>query len=343
MNKILTISISAFNVGMYISNALESLYVPEILDQIEVFVINDGGTDNTVEIAYKFKEKFKGSLKIIEKQNGGWGSTLNISINESTGKYFRQLDGDDFLYKNSLIDFIKYLKYMEADIIYSPYLEYSDKSHRYMLPKDLKVFDDTQNVFNVVDKLDDFKYSMHCCTIKTNVLKHNNVRLLENCFYTDLEYMANVIRYCKTISCFNKTIYCYRLDREGQSISISGMKKNYKDYLKVLESISNIRDNSNKNLHLEKAFNQLIITCIRGHYQALLFFEKDNKHKQELKIFDDFIHKNYGYIYNENYGLAIKSLRATKFKTYGIICQLKHRKYGISKIIDRIRHYSAYK
>ena len=95
MKKNLTISIAAYNVENYLEKTLDSLIIDN-LDKLEVLIVNDGSKDNTKKIAQKYCKKYPNSIKLIDKENGGYGSTINAGIKEATGKYFKQLDGDDW-------------------------------------------------------------------------------------------------------------------------------------------------------------------------------------------------------------------------------------------------------
>ena len=95
MSKVLTVSIAAYNMESYIRQTLNSLIVPEILEKIEVLVVDDGGTDGTLAIAKEYETKYPITFHAIHKENGGYGSVINKSIELATGKYFKQLDGDD--------------------------------------------------------------------------------------------------------------------------------------------------------------------------------------------------------------------------------------------------------
>ena len=105
MSKILTISVAAYNVENYISNTLESLLVDDI-DDIEILVEDDGGIDNTANIVKEYEEKYPNVVKLIHKENGGYGSTINKSLEIATGKYFKQLDGDDWYDSNNFKKFL---------------------------------------------------------------------------------------------------------------------------------------------------------------------------------------------------------------------------------------------
>ena len=117
MGKILSVSIASYNVEKFIRKALDSCCVPEIMDRLEVLVVNDGSTDSTLEIAREYEEKYPQTFRVIDKKNGGYGSTVNASIKAATGKYFRLLDGDDWFDRDGLVSFIEELTVAEEDMI----------------------------------------------------------------------------------------------------------------------------------------------------------------------------------------------------------------------------------
>ena len=89
VEKTLSISIAAYNVEEFLKNTLDSLVAPEIMDDIEVLIIDDGSKDNTAAIGKEFVDKYPNSFKVISKPNGGYGSTINAAIDAATGQYFK--------------------------------------------------------------------------------------------------------------------------------------------------------------------------------------------------------------------------------------------------------------
>ena len=83
--KLLTVSIAAYNVEQYLRQALESLVVPEVMDEIEVLIVNDGSTDTTSAIGHEFEKKYPETFRVIDKENGGYGTTVNRSVSEARG------------------------------------------------------------------------------------------------------------------------------------------------------------------------------------------------------------------------------------------------------------------
>ena len=121
VEKTLSISIAAYNVEEFLKNTLDSLVAPEIMDDIEVLIIDDGSKDNTAAIGKEFVDKYPNSFKVISKPNGGYGSTINAAIDAATGQYFKTLDGDDWYDTENLVRFVKDLKNMSADLILTPF------------------------------------------------------------------------------------------------------------------------------------------------------------------------------------------------------------------------------
>ena len=78
--KLLTVSVAVYNVEGYITQLLDSVVSAKNKNEIEVLVIDDGGTDNTLNVALKYQEQYPSVIHAIHKENGGWGSTVNYGI-----------------------------------------------------------------------------------------------------------------------------------------------------------------------------------------------------------------------------------------------------------------------
>ena len=95
MNSNISISvvIPMFNISEYISQCLESVLAQNI-DSFEVIAVDDGSTDDTLEIAKKYQKKYS-NLKVLHQDNKGAGAARNLGISEAKGKYIAFMDGDD--------------------------------------------------------------------------------------------------------------------------------------------------------------------------------------------------------------------------------------------------------
>jgi glycosyltransferase involved in cell wall biosynthesis len=95
-----SVIIATYNRAKYITATLESLKAQEFKDY-EVIVVDDGSTDNTVELL-----KPHGSwLRVFQEQNAGPGRARNVAAGHATGEYIAFLDGDDIWFPWTLSAF----------------------------------------------------------------------------------------------------------------------------------------------------------------------------------------------------------------------------------------------
>lgn len=225
--KTLSISIAAYNVEKYLDKTLASLCVPSIVEELEVLVVNDGSTDGTAEIARRYCNMYPESFILIDKENGGYGSTINSSLEVATGKYFKLLDGDDWFDSNSLTVFVDRLRDCSADIVYTNFTSIQESS----MNEDLTSFNWKGDVLFNAEDVD--VLSMHGSTVRTHVLQQGMVRITEHCFYTDVEYSLKALALCRTAEYFPINVYCYRLGVQGQSVSLKGMIRHIDDHERI--------------------------------------------------------------------------------------------------------------
>ena len=222
VEKTLSISIAAYNVEEFLKNTLDSLVAPEIMDDIEVLIIDDGSKDNTAAIGKEFVDKYPNSFKVISKPNGGYGSTINAAIDAATGQYFKTLDGDDWYDTENLVRFVKDLKNMSADLILTPFtMVYEGTGEKQVISMERK-YQEKNITFEQLPEALYSKIKMHSVTYKTSILKENNIRIGEHCFYTDIEYISFPIVYVNDVNFLDYSIYQYRICLEGQSVSDEG-------------------------------------------------------------------------------------------------------------------------
>ena len=326
MKKILTISIAAYNVEKYLNKTLDSLILKNV-DNLEVLIVNDGSKDGTLGIAQKYERDYPNIFKVVNKENGGYGSTINTGIDMAQGKYFKQLDGDDWYETKNLEKILKILKNANEDIIYTPYIAFRENNNSSQI-----IHNDIEKNSSNLDFYESIKFArpylpMHSLMFKTKLLKENNIRILEHCFYTDVEYSVYPCVYANSIRVVDLPLYIYRIGREGQSISVSGKLKHYKDHLRVdnkmLELIQNKKDiNENVMEYLKDYFASIFASCI-GNYLMLLKPSKDNYNL--IKEYDNKIYTTSVDIYEKmsRKSKMVKYIRKSNYVKYIVLYYLK--------------------
>lgn len=102
-----TIIVPAWNEGMTLLGTIESLLALDYpKERLSLFIVDDGSTDNTLEVARTFAHHPQ--VKIFSKENGGKYTALNLGIAESTSELIGCLDADSFVDKNALNEIIPF-------------------------------------------------------------------------------------------------------------------------------------------------------------------------------------------------------------------------------------------
>ena len=123
--KLLSVVIPTYNMQTFLCRCLDSITHNNVPDSLEIIVVNDGSTDNSLAIMQEYADKRPDIVNIINKPNGHYGSCINAALKIATGKYFRILDADDWFDTDGLIELLGELRKADADIAVSAY-----KKHR---------------------------------------------------------------------------------------------------------------------------------------------------------------------------------------------------------------------
>lgn len=315
MEKTLTVSIAAYNIEDYIEKTVESIANSAAIDDIEIIIVNDGSKDSTRKKAFELKERFPECVVVIDKENGGYGSTINESIKIAAGKYYKLLDGDDWYKTDNIKEFIDYLKNTDADVVISPYYRVSDIE---------ELYDNHQEISNKAMRLEDIHIDnpgvvMHELSVKTEIFRNLHKIITENCFYTDVEFTCNSFIAANTIARFDKPVYCYRIDVEGQSVSLSGLRKHYKDHPKVIDKVFSSYIEYEETIYGNKKriIDYWIENLIRNAFVSYLVLEDAINYRNELLRLDVKIKNNYPMLYDiGNKSKLVKTLRQCHFRPY---------------------------
>lgn len=331
MNKILTVSIAAYNVEKFISKALDSLLI-ENIDDLEILVEDDGGNDNTVNIVREYENKYPNIVKFVHKENGGYGSTINNSIKIATGKYFKQLDGDDWYYSKNFKKYMELLRNIDSDVVYTPYLKYFEKDESTIIRDWFDANINGEYQINKVITKAKHELNMHAMSFKTSILKDNNINLLEKCFYTDTEYAMYPMIYAKTIYVSHDYIYVYRVGRDEQSMSTKGRIKHYTDHIKVSKTLNIFVKEKCENLELNIKeyiikYTSLMSCATIANYIMLLPCNKENL--KLIKEFDNFIMEQKTDVYKtmKRESKIVRILRNTKYLAYRPLAFIKKKQF----------------
>ncbi len=111
--------IPVYNGEKYLSECLDSV-LNQSMSNIEIILVNDGSTDNSLSILKDYK-KSNEQIKIINKENAGASEARRDGVKHATGKYICFLDNDDFLHPLFIETMYQTMEETGADLVECPF------------------------------------------------------------------------------------------------------------------------------------------------------------------------------------------------------------------------------
>lgn len=224
--KVLSIIIPMYNMENYIGKCLQSLLdIPtECLESIDIIVVNDGSKDQSLRIATSYQKKYPEVIRVIDKENGNYGSCINAGLAKALGTYVKVLDSDDYFSSvglSAILEKISSIPVMDMIITDFDIINANDEitNHVSFHLKKEKCL-----LFNDIwKKISDIQ--MHAIIYRTELFKEINYHQTEGISYTDQEWCYYPMVKIQTIYYVNNVLYKYLLGREGQTMSENVLKK----------------------------------------------------------------------------------------------------------------------
>ena len=290
------------------ANAIESILPGG--EDVEIIIVNDGSKDRTSEIAHEYMEKYPSIIRVVDKENGGHGDAVNSGLSHAQGKYFKVVDSDDWVDRESLEKILALLHNLEEeqttiDMLISNYVyEKVGATHkkvihyRNVLPQD-QVFkwDDIGHF-----RLDQY-ILMHSVIYRTDMLKLSQIHLPKHTFYVDNIYVYYPLPYVRKIYYLDVDFYRYYIGREDQSVNEKIMIKRLDQQIfvtKTMIDMYQLKDVNSKKLrqyminYLAIMMTVSSILCIRSKSKENLEKKKELWEYLKKKDLKTFIKIRYG-------------------------------------------------
>jgi len=267
---------------------------------LEVLVINDGSKDRSSEIAHSYQEKYPKTFRVIDKENGNYGSCINRGLKEAEGKYIKILDADDWFDTKNFEEFLKLLSIIDVDCVMSDMIQVDEDGNtisqwRYSLPKEQSCS------LEELLKLDQSELLwMHCVAYKTRNLRSIHYQQTEGISYTDQEWLFLPMASCESIIYFPKTVYKYLTGRDGQTMNPEVYYKNYwqeiKGTINMAHELGNYQNgNEITSNYLSKRLLSRAMVCYGSFFEQL---KMKTCHKEMVEL-DNTLEKETPAIFHE--------------------------------------------
>jgi len=222
--KIISFAVPCYNSAAYMKKCIDSLLIAG--DDAEIIIVDDGSTDDTADIADKYALTHPDIIKVIHQENGGHGEAVNTGLCHALGRYYKVVDSDDWLDRESLLKMIDTLKsfidhkkcvdMLVCNYVYEHVADNTSRTinYRNALPEN-KVFG-----WSKVRRFrPDQNLLMHSVIYRTNILKECGIVLPKHTFYVDNLFVYIPLPFVKTLYYLNVDLYRYYIGRADQSVN----------------------------------------------------------------------------------------------------------------------------
>jgi glycosyltransferase involved in cell wall biosynthesis len=116
---LISVVVPIYNLDAYLYQCVRSI-VEQTYKNLEIILVDDGSTDNALEICEYFR-KTDARIQVIAKPNGGLVTARKAGLNAATGKYVFYVDGDDWINSDCIEQYYKLARDYETDIVIGDY------------------------------------------------------------------------------------------------------------------------------------------------------------------------------------------------------------------------------
>lgn len=208
------------NTSKFLRECLDSL-VSQSLRDIEFICLNDGSTDESLDILLEYQKR-DNRIRVVDKPNSGYGATMNLGISLAKGEYIGILESDDFAEKSMFSRMYRFAKWHDCDMMKCSYYNYSADGNVKVRPYDQhryrKVLDPREDVTLLFEIP-----SIWAALYRRSMILDNEVRFNETpgASYQDTSFVFQCWACARRVALLPDCLLHYRVDNAGSSVASS--------------------------------------------------------------------------------------------------------------------------
>ena len=219
-----SVLIPIYNVERYLAACLDSL-VAQTFGDFEAICINDGSTDGSRAIVQRYLDA-DARFRVIDKENSGYGASMNRGLDAARGRYVAILESDDLFEPDALATLHAAAEKSDADVAKANFnLYWSRPEER----RELFCVVDDREAGATLRPLDDLpaffrKPSIWSALYRRSFLEESGIRFLETpgASYQDSGFNFKVWASARRATFVADAVLDYRQDNEQSSVNSPG-------------------------------------------------------------------------------------------------------------------------
>lgn len=219
MRPYVSVIVPIYNAELYLQECVDSL-LNQSLQNIEIFLIDDGSTDHSREIISQYS-KSDHRIKVILQKNAGPSRARNAGIDAAAGQYITFVDADDWVDRDAYLALYSKAVEQDVDVVFTPlHYQFPDSANDFVRNYPLKANAVLNEQAIKRSILPDFLYSGSYGNpfkvYKSDLIKQYGILFAEDrSLGEDWLFNMDVFTYCKTVVYVNTPYYHYRQINSG--------------------------------------------------------------------------------------------------------------------------------
>lgn len=331
---VVSIIIPVYNTQDYLKECLDSV-INQTLEDIEIICVNDGSTDNCLNILKEYSN-LDSRIKVINQGNKGAGYCRNKGMENAKGEYLYFLDSDDFIAQDLLEKLYNRITTMEADICICKH-NFFDESIMQTIPNEFSLKTELlpdKDCFSVDDIPDRILQicipNLFIKLYKREFILKNNLKFQEikTCNDDFFDHLSLIL--ADSITCVNEFLASYRI-HHGSCLTAQRGRTAYC----ALIAFNSLKEA----LYKEKLFKKVKESFYRKAMSAFIHETQFCTDEENFKVIKDFIR-----FLPKKDRKEFQKLAGIKYRTYlfGLITYMKKQNTKIYKIFNftlkKIKH-----
>ncbi len=286
-----------YNGERYLKRSIESI-INQPNKNYELIIINDGSSDDSIDIINKYANEYRG-ISLIDIDNHGVNYARNLGIKTAKGKFLCFIDQDDFVFNNTFNDELVnklLVAYDENVDFYTMKNIVSNETCNRYFQQDVGIITESKKNGNKVI------YGLSTLNplfafYNSNVFKIMDLSIFEKYRNTDTDMqLFHLFYYYSKKYIFDNELmfYCWVNNLQSVSHDISRLSKSHYDTLSCWKEIAEIHMEKHKDI---EAMRYCVSWLCGAYYYFLLSYFR--RFKNSFKIdkvideFNDYIRQNY--------------------------------------------------
>lgn len=222
MQRKVSIIMPIYNVEKYLVKALDSA-LNQTYENYEIICIDDGSQDGSGAILDEYAKSEK--VKVVHKENTGYGNSMNIGLSMSTGDYISILEPDDYIENDTLESIMSVIDSEgEIDIVKCNFSFIKGEKEEEKIPA--KILNDVSKYGRILRDDDILSlylgYIAHWTAFyRRDFLQENEIKYNETpgASYQDIGMWFQTTMFAKSVYLLDRYLYNYRADNSGSSMN----------------------------------------------------------------------------------------------------------------------------